>query len=138
MGVVVAWLLLLLLAGTEPAQLRLTPSSSLTNSRKLRVLNTLGTVTTTMLPAGIKQFWQRVLRPPRQAPSRAPAPAPDRSPPQVLMTECPLNSQCVSRNFCDEAGLVTQLPSNTLNFQSDKRGLLVSVTVLSSFPFSRC
>jgi len=47
--------------------------------------------------------------------------------PQVLMTECPLNSRCVGRNFCDEKGLITTFRNNKLKFSEDNRGLIACV-----------
>ena len=44
---------------------------------------------------------------------------------QVLMTECPLNTRCVSRNFCDNNGMVTLVQHNDLNFEDDDRGFIV-------------
>ena len=46
---------------------------------------------------------------------------------QVLMTECPLNTRCVSRNFCDNTGMVTLTRQNDLNFEQDKRGFIACV-----------
>ena len=44
---------------------------------------------------------------------------------QVLMSECPLNTRCVSRNFCDNNGMVTLTRHNDLNFEDDERGFIV-------------
>ena len=44
----------------------------------------------------------------------------------LLMTECPLNSQCVDRNFCDNKGFITTRRNNRLSFEEDKRDLIVS------------
>ena len=41
------------------------------------------------------------------------------------MTECPLNTRCVSRNFCDNNGMVTLTRHNDLNFEDDTRGFIV-------------
>ena len=43
------------------------------------------------------------------------------------MTECPLNTRCVSRNFCDDNGMVTATRHNDLNFEEDKRGFIACV-----------
>lgn len=43
------------------------------------------------------------------------------------MTECPLNTRCVSRNFCDNTGMVTLTRQNDLNFEQDKRGFIACV-----------
>ena len=64
--------------------------------------------------------------------------------PQVLMTECPLKTRhfmqfnftkylyhifrCVSRNFCDNNGMVTSSKHNDFAFEDDKRGFIVSQT----------
>jgi len=47
--------------------------------------------------------------------------------PQVLMTECPVNSRCVGRNFCDQNGLITTFRNNKLKFSEDTRGFIACV-----------
>jgi len=46
---------------------------------------------------------------------------------QILMTECPLNTRCISRNFCDNNGMVTKTRHNDLLFENDRRGFIACV-----------
>ena len=45
------------------------------------------------------------------------------------MTECPLNSECVNRNYCNELGFITTIKINDLSFEEDKRELIVGYNV---------
>ena len=56
-----------------------------------------------------------------------------RSEAQVLMTECPLKTRCVSRNFCDANGMVTLVRNNDLNFEDDDRGFIVRMKSVIGF-----
>eukprot|EP00090_Calanus_glacialis_P011024 TRINITY_DN19514_c0_g1_i1.p1 TRINITY_DN19514_c0_g1~~TRINITY_DN19514_c0_g1_i1.p1 ORF type:complete len:453 (-),score=116.45 TRINITY_DN19514_c0_g1_i1:72-1430(-) len=83
---------------------------------------------------GVKHFWEGMLphnRPrseqfigPRNVQRRQLV---TKSLPQVLMTQCPLNSRCVSRNFCDRNGMITTARNNNLNFEEDDRGFIACV-----------
>jgi len=83
---------------------------------------------------GLQKFWEHMLPPdrneknqfigPRNVLRRQTAP---QSLPQVLMTQCPLNTRCVDRHFCDLNGMITIVQNNNLDFQEDKRGLIACV-----------
>ena len=49
------------------------------------------------------------------------------------MTECPLKTRCVSRNFCDANGMVTLVRNNDLNFEDDDRGFIVRMKSVIGF-----
>jgi len=80
------------------------------------------------------QFWERMLPLDRAHNDQFIGPrnilrrqAATKSLPQVLMTQCPLNTRCVGRNFCDQNGMITTVRNNNLNFEDDNRGFIACV-----------